>query len=152
MLLHESRVSSLERLRKAGEQAFGVPFSHDKQSQYFVVQSVIFTLIKVGIHTLSWMHFAKPYFEAEESKRFGAQMARASQREAWARHSAWEAIDSAESKAQPEVEYAVIARLCLQLLDSNCVGVYLPRDSVFVPNDGSAAEFLLSLTAPYPTA
>jgi hypothetical protein len=151
ILLRESKVSSLDRLRHAGERAFGVPFSDEKNSQYFVVRSVLFTVIKAGIHTLSFVHFAKSYFEGE-SAEFGAQMPQASQREAWMRHCCWEAIDYVRSGQQPEVEYAVIARMCLQLLDSNCVGVYLPRDSVFVPNDGSALEFLQSMAQPFPPA
>lgn len=151
MLLSGSKVSTLDRLRNAGEQAFGVPFSDDKASQYFVVQSALFTIIKIGVHTLSFMHFAKPYFE-DQSMKFGAQMPKESQRQAWSRHCAWEAIDYVKSGAQPDVEYAVIARICLPLLDSNCVGVYLPRESVFVPNDGAAAECLQTLARPFPAA
>ena len=151
MLLRKSEVTSLQDMRKAGEQAFGVPFSDDKNSQYFVVQSGLFTLIKAGIHALSWMHFSKPYFE-DQSAEFGARMPKFSQREAWSQHVAWEAIDYVKSGSDPDLEYAVIARFCIPLLKENCAGIYLPKDQVFVPNDGSAWQALNALVAQAPGA
>jgi hypothetical protein len=61
----------------------------------------------------------------------------ASQREAWAQHTAWTAVDYAKGGTDLELEYAVLARLCAEMLDGNCVGLYMPSEGMFIPNDGS---------------
>jgi hypothetical protein len=148
MLLRESRVFGLDRLRRAGESAFGVPFSDDSESKYFVIQKVLFTIMKVGPHALSFLHYTKPY----STQEFGASMPMESQRQAWAQHTAWEAIDYVKSGKNLDLEYAILARLCLQLADGNCVGVYLPRESIFVPNDGPMLPYLHRVASAYPVS
>lgn len=148
MLLRESRVFALQRLRNAGEGAFGVPFSDDSESKYFAIQKGLFTVMKIGPHALSFLHYAKPYLD-ENSREFGAAMPKKSQRQAWARHTAWEAIDYVKSGGNLDLEYAILARLCLELADANCVGVYLPRESIFVPNDGSMQPYLHHVASAY---
>ena len=148
MLLRESRVFGLDRLRSAGETAFGVLFLDDGKSKYFVIQKVLFTIMKVGPHTLSFLHYTKPY----STQEFGASMPMESQRQAWAQHTAWEAIDYVKSGKNLDLEYAILARLCLQLADGNCVGVYLPRESIFVPNDGPMLPYLHRVASAYPAS
>ena len=141
MLLRESRVFGLDRLRGAGEMAFGVPFSDDKESKHFVIQVSLFTLMKVGRHTLSFLQYAKPYLD-EQSREFGAALPKESQRKAWEQHAAWTALDYVKGGADLDLEYAVLAKLCLQLNDENCTGVFLPRENILVPNDGSLVAYL----------
>jgi hypothetical protein len=31
----------------------------------------------------------------------------------------------------------ILAGLCAEMLDGNCVGIYVPRERSFIPNDGS---------------
>jgi len=133
LLLRESRFLSLEQLRSAGERAFGVPFSGDMSAPHCVFQKVLFTLMKAGPHTLSFLNYTKPYGDHE----FGRAMPMASQRQAWSVHRAWTAIDYAIGGIDLELEYAVLAGLCAEMLDGNCVGVYVPRERMFIPNDGS---------------
>jgi hypothetical protein len=69
-------------------------------------------------------------------------MPKASQRQAWAEHTAWTAVDYVKSGIDVELEYAVLAKLCAEMLDTNCVGLYMPREGSFIPNDGSLLEEL----------
>jgi len=135
LLLRESRFLTLEQLRSAGERAFGAPFSGERSSPHCVFQKVLFTLMKAGPHTLSFLNYTKPYGDHHEE--FGRAMPTASQRQAWAEHTAWTAVDYAKGGIDLELEYAVLAGLCTEMLDGNCVGVYLPRERMFIPNDGS---------------
>ena len=136
LLLRESRFLTLEQLRSAGERAFGAPFSGDRSSSHCVFQKVLFTLMKTGPHTLSFLNYTKPY--GDHPEKFAKAMSMASQRKAWSEHTAWTAVDYVKDDTNRDrVEYAVLARLCTEMLDWNCVGVYLPRENRFIPNDGS---------------
>jgi hypothetical protein len=135
LLLRESRFLTLEQLRSAGERAFGSPFSGDPTSSHCVFQRVLFTLMKTGPHTLSFLNYTKPY--GDRSEEFGKAMLMASQRTAWAEHTVWTAVDYAKGATDLDLKYAVLARLCAAMLDGNCVGIYVPREQRFIPNDGS---------------
>jgi hypothetical protein len=52
LLLREPRFSTLDQLRSAAERAFGTSFSGDKESRHYVVQVVLFTIMKLA-HTRS---------------------------------------------------------------------------------------------------
>jgi hypothetical protein len=144
LLLGESRFLTLEQLRSAGERAFGVPFSDDKSSPHCVFQEVLFTLMRAGPHTLSFLNYTKPY--GDHPEEFGKAMPMASQRQAWAKHTAWTAVDYVKGGIDLELEYAVLAGLCAEMLDGNCVGVYVPRERSFIPNDGSLLPELHRIT------
>jgi hypothetical protein len=137
LLLRASRFPTLDQLRSAGERAFGTPFTDDKESRHFVVQVALFTIMKAGRHTLSFLNYTKPYGEGDFPQEFGRLLPKASQRQAWAEHTAWTAVDYVKGGVDLELEYAVLATLCAELLDANCVGLYIPREQNFIPNDGS---------------
>jgi hypothetical protein len=141
LLLRESRVTSLERLRLACTNAFREPFSSESSGRYFVVQKVIFTIINAGPHALSFMHYSKPYGE-DRSREFLNSMRLPSQRKGWAEHTAWEAIDYVKSRGNLDLEYAVLAKLCAELVNENCTGAWLPKHQMMIPNDGSLATYL----------
>jgi hypothetical protein len=144
LLLRESRFLTLEQLRSAGERAFGVPFSGERSSPHCVFQEVLFTLMKAGPHTLSFLNYTKPY--GDHPEEFGKAMPRASQRQAWAEHTSWIAVDYVKGGIDLELEYAVLAGLCAEMLDGNCVGVYVPRERSFIPNDDSLLPELHRIT------
>jgi hypothetical protein len=147
LLLRESRFPTLDQLRSAGERAFGTSFTGDKESQHYVVQVVLFTIMKAGPHTLSFLNYTKPYGEGDFPQEFGRLLPKASQRQAWAEHTAWTAVDYVKGGADPELEYGVLAKLCAEMLDDNCVGVYVPREQSFIPNDSSLRGELQRISA-----
>jgi hypothetical protein len=135
LLLRESKFLTLDQLRSAAERAFGTSFAGDKESRHCVFQAVLFTLMKAGPHTLSFLNYTKPY--GDDSQEFGKAMPTGSQRQAWAEHTAWTAVDYVNGGIDPELEYAVLAKLCAEMFDANCAGLYVPRERMFIPNDGS---------------
>jgi hypothetical protein len=52
---------SLNQLRVAAERAFGTPFAAAPESQHFVMQTRLITLMKAGHRTLSFLNYTKPY-------------------------------------------------------------------------------------------
>jgi hypothetical protein len=148
LLLRESRFPTLDQLRLAAERAFGTSFAGGKESQHCVIQAVLFTLIKAGPHTLSFLNYTKPY--GDDSPDFGKKMPKASQRQAWAEHTAWTAVDYVKGSVDLELEYAVLAKLCAEMFDANCTGLYVPRERMFIPNDGSLQVELRRVAAVRP--
>jgi hypothetical protein len=133
LLLREPKFSTLDQLRSAAEKAFGASFTGDKESRHFVVQVVLFTILKAGPHSLSFLNYWKPY--GDDSYELGMSWPKPSQRQTWADHTAWTAVDYVKGGADLELEYAVLAKLCAEMLDANCVGLYIPGKRTFIPND-----------------
>ena len=145
LLLRESRFPTLDQLRLTGEKAFGTRFTGDKGSRHYVVQVALLTIMKAGSHTLSFLNQTRPY--GDDPQEFQSAWPRASQREAWAKHKAWTAVDYVKGGLDLKLEYAVLAKLCSEMLDVNCVGVYIPGEQAFFPNDDSLPDELRRRTA-----
>jgi hypothetical protein len=148
LLLREPTFSPLDQLRSAAGRAFGTSFTGDKEAQHYVIQVVLFTVMKAGPHSLSFMNYRKPY--GDDSRNFGKSLPKASQRQAWAEHTAWTAVDYVKGGADLELEYAVLAKLCNEMLNVNCVGLYVPGKRTFVPNDDWLREYLRSFAESRP--
>jgi hypothetical protein len=140
LLLREPSFPTLDQLRSSAERAFGHSFTGDKESRHCVIQAVLFTIMKAGPHSLSFLNYTKPY--GDDSPNFGKSLPKASQRRAWAEHTAWTAVDYVKGAADLELEYAVLARLCAEMLDSNCVGLYVLGRRTFIPNGSWLLEYL----------
>src|SRR5690242_832949 len=93
LLLRSPQFLTRNQLSSAGERAFGTPFSDAKNAKHCVVQSSIFTLMKAGPHLLSFLNCTKPYGEGEFPSDFAESIPQASQRQAWAEHKAWAAVN-----------------------------------------------------------
>ncbi len=150
LLLLESRFLTLDQIRSAAEKAFGASFAGGKESKHFVFQAALLTLMKAGPYTLSFLNYTKPYGEGEFPEEFGRSLPKASQRQAWAERTAWTAVDYVKGGTDLELEYGVLAKLCPEMLDANCAGLYLPREQSFIPNDGSLREELQRIAASRP--
>src|SRR5690348_540831 len=59
----EPTFRNLEQLRSAAERAFGRPFVTGDSTEFCVFQKVLFTLMRVGPHVLSFLYYTKPYFD-----------------------------------------------------------------------------------------
>jgi len=147
LLLREPEFPTLDQLRSAAERAYGKSFAGGKESTYCVVQAVLFALMKVGPHMLSFLNYRKPYGEGEFPQDFATALPKASQRQAWTGHKAWTAVDYVKGGVDLELEYAVLAKLCAEMLDSNCVGLYVPREHSLIPNDSSLQGELQRIAA-----
>lgn len=145
LLLREPKFPTLEDLRFAAERAFGTSFHSGEESQYFVKEIVLFNITQAGPHTISFLRFSKPY--GDDSGKFGNSLPSANQRQAWTEHKAWFSLDYVKGGKDLELEYAVLADLCAELLDQNCSGVYMPRELSFIPNDSALRNELKRIAA-----
>jgi hypothetical protein len=143
LLLKEERFPKLEQLRQAAERAYGGSFSLDKNSPHCVYTQVFFTLMKIGPHKLSFMFGATPY---GKDLGLGESWGRADQRKAWAEHTVFMAIDYVKGDIDFESRYSLLGRLCRELYDDNCVGVYLPREHGLVPDERSVRKMFDRMT------
>jgi hypothetical protein len=125
-------------LREAAGIAYGASFAGGKDSIYFVTKVMeSLRFMKVGPHLLTFAYSDRPYGKGEFPDDFAASMPHQSQKQAWEAHQAWIAVDYVKGGVDVELEYSILARICSQLIDSNCAGVYVPREQSFMPNDGS---------------
>ena len=136
LLLREPRFPTLDQLRSAGKRAFGTPFNGGKESQHFVMQAALLTIMKVGPHTLSFLNYTKPYGANDFPPDFAMAFPEANQREAWTAHNAWTAVDYVKGGTDLTAEYGVLATLCAEIIDTNCSALYDPRKQTLIPNDG----------------
>jgi hypothetical protein len=149
LLLREPTFPTLERLRELAEKAFGRPFSGDPTARHSVyIRGVLFTLANVGEHKLSFLFMTKPYVDDSESARkFEKSLKRADQRQAWTEHKAYMAIDYAKGDADTDSQSVVLAQLCAQLYDENCVALYLPAEGALVPGSNAPSRQLDKIIA-----
>jgi hypothetical protein len=59
-------------------------------------------------------------------------------------------MDYVKGGADIELEYAVLAKFCAEMLDVNCVDLHVPGKRTFIPNDGWLREYLKSLAESRP--
>ena len=140
LLLREAHVFSAEELRAAGEKGWERRFDGVEDPAYAVDEAEGKMMLRAGGCVVQVVEGYGPYVakmvEAE------TKLPEERQRRAWRAHSAWAALDLGCDDLGKVEAYAGLARFALQLGDYNCTAVYLPRENVFLPNDGTAEEGL----------
>jgi len=122
-----------DKLSTAVEHAWGVS-SIGEDVDSFITQSGDKGLVYVKPHLISLLNASRPYFNVDPEEHAKA-LPQASQRKAWGEHQAWISLDYVRGGRDLELEYSVLARLAAEMLDENCSGLYIPRESSFIPND-----------------
>jgi hypothetical protein len=135
LLLRKPHFFHDNELRSAAEKAWGISFSGGKGSMHCVIQSGTVTLMKAGPHLLNFFHHSKPY--VDNSKTNVDWLPQASQRQAWAEHTACVGVDYMNRNTDVELSYCVLAKLVAEMLDENCAGIYVPRENSLIPHDKS---------------
>jgi hypothetical protein len=150
LLLREPRFPTLELLREGAGRAFGTGFTDDRTARHSVYQrGALFTLANVGEHTLSFLFMTRPYLgdDPEHARRFEKSLRRDDQRQAWAAHTSYMAIDYVKGGIDNESKYAVLAKLGSELYDNNCEALYLPKERALIPGDTAARNQLNKIIA-----
>jgi hypothetical protein len=140
LLLREWRFFTQTELMEAGRLGFGKSFSGDEDPMYFVVQNGPITLIKAGKHAMHVLHQRQPYLENKEE--VAKTIVLKTQREAWLAHTAWASIDLLNKDVPNAEAYTTLARFARNLVDRNCIAVFLPKHNILLTNDGQAEEWL----------
>ena len=143
LLLREFHFFTADELREAGRIGWGKRFDGEEDSLFFVVQNGPVTLIKAGIHAIQVLNQNQPYLGDPDETAKTLLLKR--QQDAWRAHQAWASIDLWHTSEIPKTAdaYAALSKFALNLLDSNCNAVYLPKHNVLLTNDGQAEEWLL---------
>jgi hypothetical protein len=140
LLLQRPEFPDLKQLGASAERAFNVSFATENATNYCVFQKVLFTLMRVGPHVLSFMFYTKPYFEDQPD--FVRNLPLPVQRAACESHSAWLAMNYAKGPGSEDIQYALLSRLGIEMLDANCTGAYIPGEQLLIPNNGSLVTAL----------
>ena len=129
----------MERLRIAAEKAFAIPFTGGDDAKNFVTQDGGVTLLKVGAHILSLPAQFRRYEAAPEFANNLVPIE--AQRNAWGKHTAWAAVDyvsgSATGGTDVHQQHCLLAKLCAEVIDDNCTGVYIPIRQLVLPYNKS---------------
>jgi hypothetical protein len=145
LLLREPHFFRADELRLAAEKAWGISFAGGAESMHCVAQSGTATLMKAGPYLLSFFYYPKPYIDNPKDKI--DWLPQASQQQAWAEHSACVAVDYMNRDTDVELGYCILSKLVAEMLDANCTGVYVPRQSSLTPNDSSLYGELKKMAA-----
>jgi hypothetical protein len=145
MLLRLPHFFRKEELQEAAERAWRVSFTGGNASMYFVTQSGNTTFLKAGPHVLNFFHYPKPYIENPKDNI--DWLPRVIQQRAWAEHAACVGVDYLNPETDVELAYCILSKLIAELLDENCVAIYIPRQSSLAPNDKSLYSELQKMAA-----
>jgi hypothetical protein len=140
LLLRQPHFFTLEELQQAGERSWSKRFDGTEDPMYFVMQNGRVTIIKAGTLAINLLHSPTPYLEDVEY--VAKQLPRDEQRRAWLAHTAWAALDNLSRTIAKADSYAGLAKFALHLSNENCAGIYLPKEQIMMPNDGTAEEGL----------
>ena len=122
-----------DELEDAGTRAFGVAFNRDKDSVNFVAKRLGIRLMKADGFLFSFLSRPEGYMEAFPGESGYSEQA------LWERHNAWFSIDCIGGGESRDVQYNRAARLAVELLSDNCIGVYLPEPIVLWERDDQLA-------------
>jgi hypothetical protein len=134
-------------LRAAGERGWSRKFDGKEDPMYFVsADHPALTVVKAGPHIIRVT--AVPMRYSDDDKYALSQLPQPEQKKAWIEHRAFALLElfndlSSKSKSIPDPDaYASLARLALQLGDTNCAAIFLPSKNILMPNDGTAEQGL----------
>ncbi|MBT9330547.1 hypothetical protein [Paracidobacterium acidisoli] len=136
-----------EELRAAGGRGWGKNFDGKEDPMYFVsADHPALTVLKAGPHIIRVTSTPKRY--ADDDEYALSQLPQPEQKNAWTEHRACAFLDlfndlSSASRSIPDADaYASLAKLALQLGDSNCTAIFVPIKNIMMPNDGTAEQGL----------
>jgi hypothetical protein len=136
MLLRKPHVFTANELELAAERAWRISFADGKSSKHFVVKSGKSTFIKAGPHIISFFYYPGPYIDNPKTNI--EWLPQASQQRAWSEHLFCIGVDYLSRDVDVELGYCALSKLVAEILDGNCTGVYIPRESALIPNDETA--------------
>jgi hypothetical protein len=133
LLLRRPHRFTEAELRAAAEKAWGISFGNESDQAYFVSTAGDRGLIYAGSHLLTILSSDKPYFQISPTER-AKTLPHQGQRKAWSEHHAWTSVDYSKSRGEIDKEYGIVAKLTAEMLDENCLGIYVPQQLSFIPN------------------
>ncbi len=98
------------------------------------------TFVKLGEDSIHITQSSQPYEGRPHvmGSRSGEHAIRAN----WHEHKGFLLLELWNKVHTKQQAYAIVAKLAAALLNDNVVGVFLPRENEFYPNDGAAKDCL----------
>jgi hypothetical protein len=132
-----------EELLIAGERGWGRTFDGKEDPMYFVSASSLLNIVKAGPHAIRVTSISTRYSDDDEYAL--SSLPQPEQKKAWTEHRACTSLDffndfGSGTRIPDEEAYASLAKLALQLGDSNCAAIFLPSKNIMMPNDDGSAE------------
>jgi len=140
LLLRQPHLFRAAELQTAAEKAWDISFAGGEKGKHFVTQSGNVTFLKAGPHLLNFFYYPRPY--VDNPKENVSWLPKEEQRQAWVEHLACVGVDYMNQDTDIELGYCVLAKLVAEMLDTNCTGVYIPRENALAPNNGSLYQQL----------
>jgi hypothetical protein len=135
VLLHQyPRRYRVGEIQSAVQRAWPVSMNDAARSAPVVTVSDEKVILHVDGHLIVMFSVGEPYF-GKKSVEFSNRLQNPIQKELWARHVAWTAVDYMGGGSDIEEQFSVLANLVADLLDSECLGVYVPSESSLIPNN-----------------
>jgi hypothetical protein len=91
-------------------------------------------IVCIDSHLISLFSVDAPYL-GKKSVEFSNRLQNPIQTELWARHVAWTAVDYLGGGNDIEKQFSLLANFTAELIDPDCLGIYVPSESSLIPND-----------------
>jgi hypothetical protein len=139
LLLRKSRTFSEANIRLSAERAWGLSFLGSEGSTRRVIESDGTILLQAGLHRLSFVNQSKPYEDRPEGDLSWLSMP--SQKKAWSEYTACCLVNYQTTGTDVELALCVLSKVVAQILDENCLGVFIPYLFSLIPAEAASVDF-----------
>ena len=139
LLLRTPHTFSEDNIRLAAERAWGLSFLGGEGSTRRVIESDGTIFLQAGPHRLSFVNQSKPYEDRPEEDLSWLSMP--SQKKVWSEHTACRWVFYQTTGTDVELALCVYPKVVAQILDENCVGVFIPYLFSLIPAEAASMDF-----------
>ncbi len=139
LLLRKPHAFSEDNIRLAAERAWGLSFLGGEVSTRRVIKSDGTIFLQAGPHRLSFVNESKPYKDRPEEDLSWLSMP--SQKKLWSEHTACCWVNYQTTGTDVELAFCVLSKVVAQILDENCLGVFIPYLFSLVPAEEASVDF-----------
>jgi len=133
LLLRQPSELPLPVVQLAAERALHIEFDGRGTGGNHVMRMGFIAIIQLGPEMLHVFTSAKPYGKEFSSKR----MPRLPSGPAWADHKAFLCLDNLTSETMDAARFQQLGKLAAELLNNNCIAVFLPHLNAVVSNSAA---------------
>jgi hypothetical protein len=139
LLLREPRAFSGDNIRLAAERAWGLSFLVGEGSARRVIESDGAIFLQAGPHRLSFVNRSEPYEDRPEEDL--SWLSIPSQKKVWSEHTACCWVNYQTTGTDVELALCVLSKVVAQILDENCLGVFIPYLFSLMPVEAASVDF-----------
>ena len=103
-----------------------------------VIESDGTIFLQAGLHNLSFVNQSKPYEDRPEEDLTWLSMP--SQKKVWSEHTACCWVNYQTTETDVEFALCVLSKVVAQILDENCLGVFIPYLLSLIPAEAASVD------------